>query len=338
MLSRDANSLLWMARYIERAENLARLVEVNRIFFLDSRKGEGSGEDEMWRPVMQLPAMADAYAKATEAQGGVAPDLGYFVTMDSSNAYSIRACIAQARENARMVRDQISEEMWLELNTIHLFLKSDDAEMIWGRSPEAYLRRLLEFSLLFQGLTDATVPHNEGWRFVQLGKFLERADKTSRILDSIGFMRDEGRGKCLAVLRCCSAVSAFRDEFGSSVTLDNVTAFLLFSQAFPRSIRFCLRKLDEVLHDISGVGRGEYSNEAERLTGGALANLNFSGIADVKRRGLNEYVDDIQVQLNDIGQEIFESYVLLPSAIRSLSIGPVSVPLQFQMQQQQQQQ
>ncbi|MEM8954168.1 MAG: alpha-E domain-containing protein [Verrucomicrobiota bacterium] len=337
MLSRDANSLLWMARYIERAENLARLVEVNRVFLLDSRRSGNYGEDEMWRPVMQLPAMSEAYAAATEAQGGVAPDLGYFVTMDPSNSYSIRACIAQARENARMVRDQISEEMWVELNTLHLFLKSDDAEMMWGRSPEAYLRKLSEFSLLFQGLTDATVPHNEGWRFVQLGKFLERADKTSRILDSIAFIRDGDRGRCLAVLRCCSAVSAFRDEFGGAVTLDNVTAFLLFSQAFPRSIRFCLRKLDEVLHAISGVGRGEYSNEAERLTGGALANLNFSGISDVKKRGLNQYVDAIQVQLNDIGQEIFEAYVLLPSAIRSVSPSTVSVPLQFQMQQQQQQ-
>jgi len=330
MLSRVAESLYWLSRYVERAENLARLVDVNRYDALDAGVGRG---DDGWNSLLQVTHTEDLYATAEETEGRDL-DVGRFITFSSSNPDSIRQCLAQARENARVVRDQISEEMWLELNSIHLFLQSRDAEALWQAQPEMLCRKVIRFCLLFQGLTDATILHDEGWKFVQVGKFLERADKTSRILDMLTSQGRPDRARIASVLRSCSGFSAFRAEFRGDVNLPNVTAFLLFSQPFPRSVRFCLRQLDRHLHAISGFPSGSYSNEAERITGSALAQLNFSSTENVWSFGLHEYIDDLQRQLNAIGQQVFETYVLLPSEVQAV-VSHDTVQLQWQQQQQQ---
>jgi hypothetical protein len=131
-------------------------------------------------------------------------------------------------------------------------------------------------------------------------------------------------------------VLAFRAEFRGDVTLPNVMSFLLFSQSFPRSVRFCVRRLDEVLHSITGVPIGAYSNEAERLTGRMLAQLNFSNVDSVWQTGLHDYIDGLQERLNEIGQRVFETYVLLPSEVRNVA-RPEGFHMQLQWQQQQQQ-
>jgi uncharacterized alpha-E superfamily protein len=318
MLSRVADSLYWLSRYIERAENLARLVDVNRQHLLDSRRQGQAPETDPWRAVL-LATCADAAYDTIAAGESSPPDAGRFITLDSRYPDSIRQCLALARENARMVRDQISGEMWFELNAIHLFLQSPDAERVWMADAPEFYQRIVDFSLLFQGLTDATILHDEGWQFVQLGKFLERADKTSRILDILTFWHEPDRYQCSTVLSSCSAFSAFRAEYRGETTLSNVAAFLLFSQSFPRSVRFCLRKLDQALHAISGVPTGAFSNEAERITGGLLARINFSGVDEVFQRGLHGYVDDLQKHLNDIGERMYETYVQLPYALREVT-------------------
>ncbi|MEM7010309.1 MAG: alpha-E domain-containing protein, partial [Verrucomicrobiota bacterium] len=145
MLSRVAHSLYWLSRYIERAENLSRLVDVNRKISLDSRSLGFAAEDQ-WAGVLQVICMEEAYGEASSV------DPERFITLDSSNPDSIRACIAMARENARMVRDQIPQEMWLELNRIHLYLQNE-SESVWNYDPASLFRRVIDFSLLFQGLT-----------------------------------------------------------------------------------------------------------------------------------------------------------------------------------------
>ncbi len=329
MLSRVANSLYWLSRYVERAENLARLVDVNRDHVLES----GShGDHDIWKPTLYATCTEDAFAAARKEEDNDL-DVGRFITFSNSNPDSIRQCIAQARENARMVRDQISEEMWLELNTCYLFLKSPEAETLWQNEPGSLYREVIKFCLLYEGLIEATILHDEGWHFVQVGKYLERADKTSRILDMLTYEPDPGRSKLTSVLRSCSGFAAFRNEFRGDVTLNNVIAFLLFSNSFPRSIRFCIRKLDDVLHALSGMPGGSFANEAERLTGSVLAQMNFSNVDSVWQSGLHDYIDRLQEQINEIGQQVFETYVLLPSEVQNLA-RPEAWQLQWQQQQQ----
>lgn len=330
MLSRVANSLYWLSRYLERAENLARLVEVSRYGALDTVSD--TDRDDVWKPTLYATCTQDLFEQALQ---GDDPNLevGRFITFSSKNPDSIRACIAHARENARMVRDQISEEMWLEINRIHLFMQSPEAENLWIGQPEALYREVIKFCLLYEGLIEATILHDEGWQFIQVGKYLERADKTSRVLDMLTYGREPDRTRLASVLRSCSGFVAFRKEFRGEITLSNVMSFLLFSQSFPRSVRLCLRKLDEVLHAISGLPIGSFANEAERLNGSMLAQMNFSNADSVWEVGLHEYIDDLQGKLNEIGQQVFETYVLLPSEIQNVA-RPEAWQLQWQQQQQ----
>lgn len=370
MLSRVADSLYWLSRYLERAENLARLVDVNRHDALEENpayataasgalQASGAGSATAhggavghahssggstgaaqpsghWQPLIHATGTEEAFS-AARAEEGDELDAAGFITFSAHNPDSIRSCIAIARENARMVRDQISEEMWVELNRIHLFLQSRRAEQLWQRQPESLYHEVIKSSLLFQGLTDATIQHDEGWQFVRLGKFIERADKTSRILDVLTYLDNPERTELASVLRSCSGFAAFRAEFRGNITLRNVIYFLLLSSAFPRSVRFCLSRLDKTLHAISGAPVGTFSNEAERLTGSTLARLNFSNVDSIQAEGLHRYVDELQSRLNDIGQQLFETYVLLPSEIRNVSRSN-SLIFQWQYQQQQQQQ
>jgi uncharacterized alpha-E superfamily protein len=323
-----------MSRYLERAENLARLVEVNRYDALD-HEGPAETSDPQWNALLSATCSEEAYAKASAASDDPI-EVSWFITFSPHLTDTIRGCIAHARENARMVRDQISEDMWLELNSFHLFMRSSEAEELWHHQPDALYRRTIKFCLLFSGLINSTLRRDEGWRFIQTGKFLERADKTTRILDMVAYDEAPPRARLISTLRSCSALSAFRESFRGDISLEQVTDFLLFAEDFPRSVRFCLRSLDADLHAISGVHSGAFSNEAERLTGSTLAQLNFSSVGEVRSRGLRAYVDDLQQRFNDIGQQVFETYILLPSEIERLPlVTEGSTPWQQMMQQQQ---
>ena len=144
---------------------------------------------------------------------------------------------------------------------------------------------------------------------------------------------ENDRAMLISVLRSCSGLAAFRSEFRSDVTLENVFAFLLFSNSFPRSVRFCLRQTDNLLHAISGMPGGSFANEAERVTGSVLAQMNFSNVENVLSIGLHQYIDDLQSQVNEIGQRVFETYVLLPSEVQNIA-GTENWQLQWQQQQQ----
>ncbi len=331
MLSRVANSLFWLSRYVERAENVTRLVEINQQFALDDHDHL---EDPLasWRAVLLTTATEGFDDESDKLSGPNA--VAKYITLDPSNPQSIRRSIENARENARMVRDQIPEKMWLELNAIYLFLRGTEVEEVWNRDPEIVFRKVIDFSLRFQGLADATVLQDEGWRFLQLGKFLERADQSSRILDMLTFTALPDKRACSAILGACSGKSSFRVEFLGALSMENVAQFILFSEAFPRSVRFCIRRVDETLHSISGVSQGAFSNEAERLAGSVLAQINFCNLGDIFPDGLHDYIDQIQIHLNNVGQAIFETYVLLPSEIHNVTRMD-GVQLQWSKQQQQ---
>ncbi len=306
-----------MARYIERAENIARIVDVNLQLLLDIRDLDEKRLIEYWRPIVQATGDEKEFFKLHPHATGKA--VTEFLVFQAENPNSIVQSICQARENARMVRDQITLELWEELNRLYLFVRSPEARQIWRRSPSEFFQEIKSSSLHLNGIIAATLVHDEGWWFVQAGQFLERADKTTRILD----VRHEtlpGRGvpgavtpaealEWSAVLRSCSAWDAYKSIYGADVHPRLVAEFLLLSDNFPRSVRFCVTELNRAIRRISGVAEGHFCNDAEKLTGRFLAELQFSGVEEIFEIGLHQYLDEAQAKLNDIGVALFSAYI-----------------------------
>jgi uncharacterized alpha-E superfamily protein len=320
MLSRVANSLYWMARYIERAENIARIVDVNLQLLLDMRNLDEKRLLKYWEPIVTATGDEQAFFKSHPH--ATANAVTEFLVFQPDNPNSIFQCICQARENARMVRDQITQELWEELNRIYLFIRSKQARKSWDRSPSEFFQEIKSASLHIIGIIDATLIHDEGLWFVQAGQFLERADKTTRIMD-VRYQSLPERGvperitpdaalEWSAVLRSCSAWDAYKTIYGSDVHPRHVAEFLLLDDNFPRSVRFCVNELNHVLRRISGVPPGRFTNDAEKLTGRLLAELQFSTIEEIFDVGLHRYLDEAQAKLNNIGFALFRAYIFQP--------------------------
>lgn len=317
MLSRVANSLYWMSRYIERADNTTRLVDVNLQLLLDIRRLDDQTLAGLWMPIVQSTGDDELFHQLHSRATG--EDVTEFLVFETANPNSIVSSINQARENARMVRDQLTVEFWEELNRLYLFVHSPAARRLWRNGPHEFFLEIKNSSLLLNGLANATVVRNEGWNFMQAGCFLERADKTSRILDvrhtsvpargKPGHVSQEDALGWSAVLRSCSAWDAYKVLHGAEVQPSHVAEFLLLSDNFPRSVRFCVRMLDAALRRISGVPGDRFSNDAEKIAGRLLAELSFSSADDVFNVGLHNYIDQLQGRLNDIGNALFQTYI-----------------------------
>jgi uncharacterized alpha-E superfamily protein len=309
-----------MARYIERAENIARLVDVNLQLLLDFRNLDEKRLAAHWLPIVQATGEESVFFKLHPRATGQA--VTEFLVFQGENPNSIVQCICSARENARMVRDQITQELWEELNRLYLFIRSPLARDVWRRSPSEFFQEVKAGSLHVIGIINATMVHDEGWWFVQAGQFLERADKTTRILD-VRYETLPERGvpasvsqsdtvEWSAVLRSCSAWDAYQTFYGADVHPRLIAEYLLLNDSFPRSLRFCVSELNRAIRRISGVAEGSFCNDSEKLTGRFLAELQFSTIDEIFDRGLHQYLDEAQVKLNDIGEALFRAYIFQP--------------------------
>jgi len=316
MLSRVANSLYWMSRYTERAENIARLVDTNLQLLLDFRNLDEKRLAQYWLPIIQASGDEEAFFKLHPKATG--PAVTEFLVFQEENPSSIIQCISQARENARMVRDQITVELWEELNGLYLFVRSPEARDMWKRSPSDFFAQIKASSLLVIGISSSTLTRNEGWWFIQAGQFIERADKTSRILDvRFQSLPDRGAPETIsqaetvewsAILHSCSAWDAYKAIYGADVHPRHVAEFLVLNEDFPRSVRFCAEELNTALRRLSGVAEGRFQNDAERHAGRLLAELQFSTVDEIFERGLHRYLDDLQTKLNTIGDSLFSAY------------------------------
>lgn len=317
MLSRVANSLYWMARYIERAENIARIVDVNLQLLLDLRDLNENRLAEHWLPIVETTGDQEQFFKLHKK--ATANNVTEFVVFQTENPNSIVSSICLARENARMVRDQITQELWEELNRLYWFVRTNTARQVWKESPHEFFQQIKAASLQIIGLTYSTLIHNEGWWFAQAGKFIERADKTSRILDlRYQTLPDKGLPKVVtqedvlewsAILRSCSAWDSYKSMHGAEVSPRLVADFLLLSEEFPRSVEFCVVEMNYSLRQISGVQESKFSNDAEKLAGRLVAELQFTTIDEIFEIGLHRYLDQIQIKLNDIGGAMFNAYI-----------------------------
>lgn len=320
MLSRVANCLYWMSRYIERAENTARIVDTNLQLILDFRNLDGSALAAHWMPIVESTGDEKTFlSKYPEATGQAVTE---FLVFDASNPNSVASSIAQARENARMVRDQITLELWEELNRLYLWARSQEARNLWANSPADYFGQIKSSTLLLLGMIYATFVHNEGWQFMQAGKFLERADKITRILDvRHSVFPEKGAPVAItqrdalewsAVLRSCSAWDAYKCAYGADVRPEWVVELLLFADEFPRSVRFCIEKFDAALRWISGVQPRRFSNQAEKVSGRLLAEVDYTTLDEVLAHGLHNYLDLLQTKFNEAGKALFDAYIAQP--------------------------
>ena len=346
MLSRVANTFYWMVRYVERADNLARLIDVNQQLLLDSERLDSDRLHGFWQPIILSAGDEETFNSLYDEAGS--GEVIHFLTDDPHNPNSITSCIAMARENARTVRDQLSDELWQEINALYLFTRSEAATRLLTSDPARYYQGIRRAAETFLGIASSTLSRNEAWEFMDLGRHLERADKTTRFLDVTSYlptsesdMKSASPGilHWSAILRSCGALGAFR-SVKRTIDARGVFDFLVFSKDFPRSVLFCIEAVDTALHRISGTPRGSFSNEAERETGRLLSELNFGSTDDAFRTGIHPYLDSLQDRFNRIGAAIFESYVLMPERIQvspeADSRSPSAIAL-WQMQQQQQQ-
>jgi uncharacterized alpha-E superfamily protein len=312
MLSRVADALYWMSRYVERAENVARFISVNLNLLLDA---PGTTE-EQWMPLVVTTGDRDPFQERYREANR--QNVLHFLTFDEENPNSIISCLTSARSNARSVREIISAEMWEHINRTYLMVKEG------LHNPE--LEQLADFhdqirrsGQHFIGVTDATMTHNEGWHFCRLARLIERADKTSRILDvkyfmllpspvDVGTTLDDAQWS--ALLRSASGFQMYRQRHGR-ITPSNVVEFLVLDRQFPRAILYCLTKANESLHAVTGAALGGFTNQAEKKLGQLQAELAFVRAHEIIDRGLHEFIDNLQTRMNDVGEAIYETFLAI---------------------------
>jgi uncharacterized alpha-E superfamily protein len=302
-----------MSRYIERAENVARSINVNLLLLLDMPEALG----EQWAPLVHISGDSEAfyqrYGEATRE------NVLHFLTFDRENPNSILSCARNARENARSVREIISSEMWEQANHFYLLIKEGATTQSVAENPHDFYTEVKMASHMFDGITEATMSHGEAWHFLQVGELLERADKTSRILDVKYFillpdMQDVGSAidniQWAALLRSASALEMYR-KHSKQISPAKVADFLILNRDFPRSILSCLTRSAISLHAITGAPLNAYSNKAEQLLGRLLAELNYTHIDEILAGGMHEFLDGLQTQLNRIDDAVYENFFAL---------------------------
>lgn len=309
MLSRVANSIFWMSRYVERAENVARFVDVNLNLALDFPEAA-----PQWAPLVATTGETELFD--ARYGGDVSREnVLSFLTFDLEAPNSIVSCLSKARENARSIREVISSEMWEQVNRAYLMVM--DARSRGELSAHHdFFTAVKQASQLFVGVTDLTMSHNEGWHFARLARLLERADKTSRILDVKYYLLLPGVGEVgmtvdevqwAAVLRSASAFEMYRKRHGS-ITPAKVVEFLMLSRQFPRSVRFCLDKGERSLHAITGTPVGSWTNASEREMGRVVADLAYAETSAMLAEGLHEHIDDLQSRMNRVGDAVHAQF------------------------------
>jgi uncharacterized alpha-E superfamily protein len=316
MLSRVADALFWMSRYLERAEHVARLLDVGFHLELDLG-GVAAGPSELhWSSLLAI--LQTSMPPQPAAVLGPAAALVRWLTFDLDNATSILCCINRARNNARSIRGSISPGMWRALNKLHLQLRDPDFAQQARESPHDFYRAVQMGSHLFQGVCDSTLPRDEGWQFIQLGKFLERTDKTLRILNiKWQLLQDLSAPADLplahlhwaAVLRGCLAYEAYQRVTISRVEPQGVLEFLLLQPRYPRSVRFSLEQAAQALGQIEG-NSSERESEPVRLLGRVLGELRYCELSQLQTAGVPRFLEMVLASCTAISKAVQERYSL----------------------------
>lgn len=306
-----------MSRYLERAEHTARLIDVSLHQMLDQNAAEQQLRWQRLRASLRTPD--------TDGEGDSAYSITKSFTFETSNAASIGYALAAARENARQVRELVSSEMWEQLNRLYLQIKQTSINELWYAKPHAFFTSVKEGVQLFQGITDATMNHSEGWHFIHVGRFIERASATSVLLDvhyQALFKNDPEEGEAanhhrhyrgwVELLRSCASFEAYCKVYTAArIAPERIAEFLLFNLESPRSICFAAGMLQSALQSIAKATQGRRAGRLERLAGRFRAGLEYDQVEDVVQ-DVHAYLANIQRQCTQIHEALYETYMSYP--------------------------
>lgn len=317
MLSRVADSLYWMSRYLERAEHTTRLLDVNLNLMLDE---SSVSSDRRWQRVLQ------ALGNPRDIVWGGDPiQLAHRLTFDHDGP-SVLSCIVGARENARHVREQISTEMWQRANSLYLSVTGPQMQndmqaqalLAAHEGPTDFLAQVLDGVHQFQGVTDSTMSHGEGWHFIQVGRYIERASATAMLLEAyqpelwpIQERAPETNEylEWMGLLRSATAFEAYCKVYTADLTPEWILEFLLLDAEFPHSLRFSIDAMQHALDGIERVSGGPRAEKLSRISGRLRSTLSYASVDEILAGNIVHYLRDIRYQCSEIHNAIFELYV-----------------------------
>jgi uncharacterized alpha-E superfamily protein len=309
MLSRVGDRIYWMSRFMERAENLARILGVTSNVVLCTTPD--TQEQNLLAPLTITGTTRDYFERHDRVS---LPDLVDFMGLDTANPSSIYACIKLARDNAHAVRWQITSEMWETLNATWIEMDSFDRPRVTGPDATRFFDWVKERSHLFRGVTYGTIMRGEAFNFSRLGTFIERADATARILDvkyhillprieDVGGARDYYQWA--ALLRSVSSFETYRTIYRDQIYPINVAELLILDRRMPRSLAACLEEIDHALSLV----QGQNDHTVKRLSGELQARLVHGDIEEIFRGGLHEYLTNFLQDINELGYRIQRAYL-----------------------------
>ncbi|MGE4169369.1 MAG: alpha-E domain-containing protein [Candidatus Margulisiibacteriota bacterium] len=314
MLSRVADAIYWMNRYVERVRNMSRFMEVSLNLMLELPQDF----TEQWEPMIK--AVGDEHLFNRNYAKPSKETVAQYMTFDRFNPNSMMVCLEAARENARSVREHISTEVWRHLNNLYLTVREASANPDWSTENLFLLYdQIKQGCYLILGVSHATLSHSDEWQFGRLGMFLERMDNMTRILDAkYYYLLPQSKSvantfeliQWIAVLRSMGAYEMYLREYGL-VDPIKIAEFLLLSSSFPSSIRFSLIQAQKALHAITGNDRRSFKFPVEKALGRLKANLDYIEIQEIFEFGLHDYLNRIQSKGSDIGDLIFETFFIL---------------------------
>jgi len=303
MLSRVADSLYWMSRYTERAEHTARVIAVKLESMIEQTPEDARAS---WTRVVEalqdrhwddLPHDAFAITKR--------------LAFDRENESSLVASLTFARDNARQVREALSNQVWSNLNRLYLNMSRVQGDTIWVHAPAELFRGALDQMQALEGVTYSTLSHGEGWYFLELGKYIERAQLLGRLLD-VHFREGGVTPKYfdwLVLLKFCTAFEPYTKLYTASIQPQKIAEFLLFDPEFPHSIRFSIDRLTEALARVAPGAPPARRASVERLAGRLKAGVDFGQIDELMAGGIAAFLGDIIRQCEKIHEALFASYI-----------------------------
>jgi uncharacterized alpha-E superfamily protein len=312
LLSRVADSLYWTARYLERAEHTARLVDINIGLMLDLSRVSA---EQRWKRVLA----ALGHPRDIDWNNDVY-SLVHTLVFDTNHPASVTACVIAARENARQIREEISTEQWQRLNRLFHDIATLQPPLPSDRQLSEFVPALIDGLYLFQGVSDTTLSHGEGWQFLQVGRFLERATATATLLavyqgDVFANLEETDTVDAYAylewigLLRACTAFEAYCKVYTADLTYEWILEFLLLDAEFPHSIRFSIDRLHQSLEAIQDASLGQNAGELMRVSGKLKSSLSYAQVSEIQAQDPARYLRRILDQCRLIHDLIYEVYI-----------------------------
>lgn len=304
LLARFAENAFWMGRYMERAENLARILDVNESF------ARGSSEEEVWLPILRLHGEEEAFLERHDK--ATAREVVHYYTLERASPNSIRSCLDIARDNARTMRHLISTEMWRQLNVFHTWLCSLTRRDIRIDRLSRVCAQIKENCQTHAGILEGTLHRDQFWHFYQLGKAIERAGQTTRLIDIKSHLLTADADDYAAIdiaqwnalLRSAAGYHAFRRIYPRGMNPQDVADFMFLDRAYPRSVACSIHQVDSLLY---GLRRNSGLNKASEIRieiNPLLEELEARPYGDALRTDLGAYVDRLQIRLDDLATRI----------------------------------